>query len=132
MSARNLARAVADGAPARAAAQLHPKRDGTEQTQLAEAALSDLDLGRWSAELLDPDSWGEILSRYGRTMKLAVALTDTHGNLLGPCHNPQPVWSLARQPATQRKEAGPARFVWRRILPATRWRKLWPRGKLFT
>jgi len=66
-----------------------------------EAALSDFDLGHWRAELLDPDSWGEILSRYGRTMKLAVALTDINGNLLGSCHNPQPVWSLARQGSAQ-------------------------------
>ena len=62
-----------------------------------EAALSDFDLGQWRAELLDPDSWGEILSRYGHTMKLAVALTDINGSLLGSCHNPQPVWSLAQQ-----------------------------------
>jgi len=61
----------------------------------AEAALSDADLARWRAELLDPDSWGEILNTYGRTMRVAVALTDLRGNLLGPCHNPQPVWSLA-------------------------------------
>ena len=73
------------------------------------SALSDLDLGRWSAELLDPDSWGEILSQYGRTMKLAVALTDIHGNLLGPCHNPQPVWSLARTGnASCHCDSGPA------------------------
>jgi PAS domain S-box-containing protein len=109
MSARNLARAVADGAPARAAAQAAPRREtALEQTgNLAEAALSDLDLGRWSAELLDPDSWGKILSRYGRTMKLAVALTDTRGNLLGPCHNPQPVWSLASRDAKERSGTCP-------------------------
>jgi PAS domain S-box-containing protein len=62
----------------------------------AEIALSDFDLNRWRAELLDPVSWGEILRRFGTTMKLAVALTDIDGNLLGPCHNPQQVWSLAR------------------------------------
>jgi len=63
---------------------------------VAEPALSDFDLAEWRAELLDAASWGEILSKYGRTMKLAVALTDVNGNLVGPCHNPQPVWSLAR------------------------------------
>jgi len=98
MTARNLALAVADGAPARAAAQAAPLALTHEQSgNLVEAALSDINLGRWTAELLDPESWGEILSRYGRTMKLAVAPTDIHGNLLGACHNPQPVWSLARR-----------------------------------
>jgi PAS domain S-box-containing protein len=63
---------------------------------LPEAALSDLEVAQWSAELLDPDCWGDILIRYGRTMRMAVALTDIKGNLLGSCHNPQSVWSLAR------------------------------------
>ncbi len=98
MTARNIKRSAADSAPARAAAQAadHPTIP-KQPVNPAEAALSDLDLGQWRAELLDPDSWGEILRRYGRTMKLAVALTDTNGNLLGSCHNPQPVWSLARE-----------------------------------
>jgi PAS domain S-box-containing protein len=61
-----------------------------------ETLLSDLDFARWLSELLDPVSWGEMLNKYGRTMKLAVALTDTRGNLLGPCYNPQPVWTLAQ------------------------------------
>jgi PAS domain S-box-containing protein len=61
-----------------------------------ESALSDFDLGQWRSELLDPTSWGETLSRFSTTMKLAVALTDVDGNLLGPCYNPQPVWKLAR------------------------------------
>jgi len=70
--------------------------DDPPATQDTESALSDFDLNQWRAELLDPVSWGEILSRFGTTMKLAVALTDVDGNLVGPCHNPQPVWSLAR------------------------------------
>jgi PAS domain S-box-containing protein len=103
MTARHLARVAADSAPARAPARAadHPtipeQPEKEQQGNPTEAALSDLDLGRWGAELLDPDSWGEILGRYGRTMKLAVALTDIHGNLLGSCHNPQPVWNLARE-----------------------------------
>jgi hypothetical protein len=68
---------------------------GAEPGAMAEFALSDSDFGEWRGELLDPDAWSEILGRYGRTMRLAVALTDNQGNLLGPCHNPQPVWSLA-------------------------------------
>jgi PAS domain S-box-containing protein len=43
---------------------------------------------------LDSDAWGQILEAYGRTVKLAVALTDTEGRMLGPCHNAQPVWTL--------------------------------------
>ncbi|MGI8989029.1 MAG: response regulator [Bryobacteraceae bacterium] len=49
------------------------------------------------AELLEPESWGETLELYARTSGLAVALTDTEGGLLGRCHNPQPIWSLAHQ-----------------------------------
>ena len=46
------------------------------------------------AELLDVKAWGPMLETYGRTMKVAVALTDAEGNLLGKCHNAQPVWTL--------------------------------------
>jgi PAS domain S-box-containing protein len=48
------------------------------------------------ADLLDFDDWGEVLKMYGRTMRVAVALTDSEGLLLGKCHNPQPVWNLVR------------------------------------
>jgi PAS domain S-box-containing protein len=46
------------------------------------------------ADLLDLDAWSEILATYGRTMRVAVALTDSQGRVLGECHNPQPVWRL--------------------------------------
>lgn len=48
------------------------------------------------AELLDVKAWDPILEMYSRTMRLAVALTDTEGRLLGTCHNAQPVWNLLR------------------------------------
>jgi PAS domain S-box-containing protein len=51
------------------------------------------------AELLDLDAWGEILTTYGKTMRVAVALTDSDGHVLGKCHNPQPVWSLIHDAA---------------------------------
>jgi signal transduction histidine kinase len=53
------------------------------------------------AELLDPTRWQDVLEGYARSTQLAVALVDPAGQLLGRCHNPQPVWSLARaaQPA---------------------------------
>jgi PAS domain S-box-containing protein len=46
------------------------------------------------AELLEVKAWGPMLETYGRTMKVAVALTDAEGNLLGRCHNAQPIWTL--------------------------------------
>ncbi len=48
------------------------------------------------AELLDPERWGKVLELYARTTRLAVALIDPEGQLVGICHNPQPIWSLAR------------------------------------
>jgi PAS domain S-box-containing protein len=89
LTARNLRQPAVEHEPA--------ATPGEQPGNIQEAALSDFDLGQWGAELLDPDSWGETLSRYGRTMKMAVALTDIHGKLLGPCHNPLPVWSLVGQ-----------------------------------
>jgi PAS domain S-box-containing protein len=51
-------------------------------------------------DLLDFDAWGEVLKMYGRSMRVAVALTDSQGLLLGKCHNPQPVWNLVRDAAS--------------------------------
>jgi PAS domain S-box-containing protein len=51
------------------------------------------------ADLLDLDAWGEILTTYGRTMRVAVALTDSEGHVLGKCHNAQPVWTLVHDAA---------------------------------
>jgi len=45
-------------------------------------------------DLLNLDAWGEILTTYGRTMRVAVALTDSEGHVLGQCHNAQPAWRL--------------------------------------
>jgi PAS domain S-box-containing protein len=57
------------------------------------------------SDLLDLDAWGEILMTYGRTMRVAVALTDSEGHLLGKCYNPQPIWTLVhnveRNPVTE-------------------------------
>src|ERR1700722_11442441 len=49
------------------------------------------------SELFDPSGWRDVLETFARTMRMGVALTDSEGHLLGACHNPQPVWSLARQ-----------------------------------
>jgi len=49
------------------------------------------------AELLDPARWAEILIRYGITTRLAVALMDHNGKVLGSIHNTQPVWNLFRK-----------------------------------
>lgn len=47
-------------------------------------------------ELLDPESWGNVLEVYARTVDMAVALVDHEGRLIGKCHNPKSIWSLAR------------------------------------
>src|SRR5689334_8143520 len=52
--------------------------------------------GEERAKLLDVKAWDPILEMYGRTMKLAVALTNPEGSLLGTCHNAQPMWSTLR------------------------------------
>jgi PAS domain S-box-containing protein len=54
------------------------------------------------ADLLDFDAWSAILTTYGRTMRVAVALTDPQGLLLGKCHNPQPVWRLVQEASISR------------------------------
>jgi hypothetical protein len=46
------------------------------------------------ADLLDPVLWHDGLGKFARTTKLAVALADAEGHLLGQCINPQPLWSL--------------------------------------
>src|ERR1700674_1347932 len=48
-------------------------------------------------ELLDPASWGEVLELYAHTVNVAAALVDAEGRLVGRCHNPQPIWSMARE-----------------------------------
>ena len=59
------------------------------------------------ADLLNLDAWGEILMTYGRSMRVAVALTDTHGQILGKCHNTQPVWRLIHDAAPDRGDGCP-------------------------
>ena len=46
------------------------------------------------ADLLDPANWQEGLATFARATKLAVALVDAEGRLLGECLNPRPTWSL--------------------------------------
>ena len=58
-----------------------------------------------NAELFDPASWDEVLETFARTMRVGVALTDSQGRLLGACHNPQPLWTLARE-ARPESDAG--------------------------
>jgi two-component sensor histidine kinase len=57
-----------------------------------------------SKELLDPASWGEVLELYAHAVNLAVALVDGEGRVVGRCHNPQPIWNMARE---ARPEWGP-------------------------
>jgi PAS domain S-box-containing protein len=57
---------------------------------------------RMRADLLDLDAWGAILTTFGQTMRVAVALTDSAGHVLGKCHNAQPVWTLIHDAAHDR------------------------------
>jgi len=50
-----------------------------------------------TAELFAPAGWSEVLETFARTMRVGVALTDSQGSPLGACHNPQPIWTLARE-----------------------------------
>jgi len=68
-----------------------------EEARLSAEELSYVDLSpEWRDELLDPEGWNQVLETFAGTMKLAVALTDRQGHMLGKCHNPQPTWSMAR------------------------------------
>jgi PAS domain S-box-containing protein len=68
----------------------------SEQADVSEEEFRYVDMPReWRAELLDPKGWDKVLETFAVTMRLAVALTDTEGRLLGHCHNPQPTWRLA-------------------------------------
>jgi PAS domain S-box-containing protein len=58
-------------------------------------------------DLLDFHAWSEILATYGRTMRVAVALTDPEGRLLGQCHNAQPIWTLVQGVAISRSNRCP-------------------------
>jgi len=69
------------------------------------------------ADLLDLKAWSEILMTYGRTMRVAVALTDSQGQVLGKCHNPQPVWQLVHRAERDRGSGCP--FCINTLLPCT-------------
>ena len=47
-------------------------------------------------ELLEPESWGKVLEAYARTVDMSVAIVDGDGRLVGRCHNPKAIWSMAR------------------------------------
>jgi len=72
---------------------------------------------RLRADLLNLDAWGEILTTYGRTIGVAVALIDSEGHILGKCRNAQPVWSLFHDAANDWGAACP--FCITKGLPCT-------------
>src|ERR1700676_4839641 len=75
------------------------------QAILPDRELSSVDLSaEWRAELLDPLLWVEVLKTYAATTKLAVALTDVQGHVLGDCPNPQPVWRMVKE-STRKSES---------------------------
>jgi hypothetical protein len=92
----------------------------TELAGLSGQEISRTDAWRdWGSQLVDPEGWRDTLVTYASTVRLAVALTDREGRLLGTCHNPQPVWSLA-QADPRSIEVVP--FVYRPQYPAARLR----------
>jgi signal transduction histidine kinase len=68
-------------------------------------------------ELLAPAAWQEGLESYARAMHLGVILVNTDGRQLGPCLNPQPLWSLLR--ARQPTELGECPFALKTVGPCT-------------
>jgi signal transduction histidine kinase len=56
------------------------------------------------ADLLDPDLWLDGLVKYARGTKLAVALADAAGHLIGSTINPRPAWSLLHAKTTPSSE----------------------------
>ncbi len=48
------------------------------------------------AELLNRENWDRLLELFARTANLAVALIGGDGALIGECHNPNPIWVMAR------------------------------------
>jgi hypothetical protein len=47
-------------------------------------------------DLLDSERWGAVLEMFARSVDVAVAFVDHDGALIGKCHNPEPIWKLAR------------------------------------
>jgi PAS domain S-box-containing protein len=77
-----------------------PQKGSPQQVVVADANDRIELSARMRVDLLDLNAWGEILKMFGRTMRVAVALTNSEGLLLGQCHNPQPVWNLVRDAAS--------------------------------
>ncbi|GAA6619254.1 ATP-binding protein [Scytonema sp. NUACC26] len=66
--------------------------------------------------LLNPTLWHPVLEEYALAMNLAVVLTDSQGQMLGECINPQPIWNFFQ---TQMKERPGCPFCLLRSVPCT-------------
>jgi PAS domain S-box-containing protein len=84
----------------------------------------------WRAELFDPDGWSDVLQTFARTMRVGVALTDSEGHLLGACHNPQPIWTLARE--ARPESDGGCSFCLSAQAPCTAVREAIQQGEIVT
>lgn len=94
------------------------KEEGSPEGGGAVSGIAQRELsGEERAKLLDVKAWDPILEMYGRTMKLAVALTDAEGRLLGTCHNAQPIWSALGGPMIGKQHSCP--FCLSPISPCT-------------
>ncbi len=110
-------RASADGLPAEDDFHIStPLRQCLEETYTRPEAEVELPPAIRD-ELLDPTIWQPSLNNYALATKLAVALTDTQGQLLGQCINPQPAWTLLR--GQQAAGAGACPFCLAPLEPCT-------------
>jgi PAS domain S-box-containing protein len=88
--------------------------DFGNDANLSEKELPYADLSpEWRNDLLDPAGWNKVLQPFAATLRLAVALVDPEGRLLGTCHNSQPVWRFVR---AARPESGGCPFC---LAPST-------------
>ena len=84
-----------------------PTDDATKMEEQSPEPIGEAFDESVRAELLDSAAWGEVLEKYARTMKLAVALTDAEGRMVGTCHNSQTIWSLVRAARPARADECP-------------------------
>ena len=79
---------------------------GAPAQALTSEAMDELSI-EIRKRLLAATAWQEALSEYAKATRLAVALVDSEGQLIGELFNPQPLWVLLTKSA---RPAGPCPF----------------------
>ena len=64
---------------------------GAPAQALTSEAMDELSI-EIRKRLLAATAWQEALSEYAKATRLAVALVDSEGQLIGELFNPQPLW----------------------------------------